>query len=488
MKATNLVSLSDIIKSSIQDDGLKYLGYSIKKTEKEIIPVLCQRLLDVGASVADLNGFYFGYNIPQIGKELDFLRIGDCVVNIEIKTEADEAKVKHQLVQNKLYLSSLNKQVFLYSYVYNEDKLFILDEDDNLLETDFMHLLDTLKNQKDLYQGNIDNLFRAKDFLVSPFNSTDGFLENRYFLTPQQANIEEEICKLFNGSFRNIVAINGEAGTGKSLLLYDIAKKYIEKGENPIIVHVGLLNPGHEKLMVEKRFSISPIKTFMDNIGQLNNFDVILIDEAHRLKPWQIKKIFDYVLGNRINCVLAYDEKQILSRSRHEKGTVEFIQQQATHKYTLGKKIRTNAKLWPFINSMFDLRKGGVTRTENISVVYFDSFDKACGYIESGGDFKFIRYTPSLFYPTKLNSLQGLKTCVGTAHEVIGQEFDNVSVLIEDSFFYDENGRLQSHNAYGNLYDFLGMLYQAVTRAREKLEIVVCNNKEVYQRLLGVFE
>lgn len=226
----------------------------------------------------------------------------------------------------------------------------------------------------------------------------------------------------------------------------------------------------------------------MDNIGQLNNFDVILIDEAHRLKPWQIKKIFDYVLGNRINCVLAYDEKQILSRSRHEKGTVEFIQQQATHKYTLGKKIRTNAKLWPFINSMFDLRKGGVTRTENISVVYFDSFDKACGYIESGGDFKFIRYTPSLFYPTKLNSLQGLKTCVGTAHEVIGQEFDNVSVLIEDSFFYDENGRLQSHNAYGNLYDFLGMLYQAVTRAREKLEIVVCNNKEVYQRLLGIFE
>lgn len=488
MKATNLVSLSDIIKSSIQDDGLKYLGYSIKKTEKEIIPVLCQRLLDVGASVADLNGFYFGYNIPQIGKELDFLRIGDCVVNIEIKTEADEAKVKHQLVQNKLYLSSLNKQVFLYSYVYNEDKLFILDEDDNLLETDFMHLLDTLKNQKDLYQGNIDNLFRAKDFLVSPFNSTDGFLENRYFLTPQQANIEEEICKLFNGSFGNIVAINGEAGTGKSLLLYDIAKKYIEKGENPIIVHVGLLNPGHEKLMVEKRFSISPIKTFMDNIGQLNNFDVILIDEAHRLKPWQIKKIFDYVLGNRINCVFAYDEKQILSRSRHEKGTVEFIKQQATHKYTLGTKIRTNANLWPFINSMFDLRKGRVTRTENISIVYFDSFDEACDYIESREDSAFIRYTPSLFYPTKLNVLQGLKTCVGTAHEVIGQEFDNVSVLIGNNFFYDEKDCLQSNNVEGNLYDFLGMLYQAVTRAREKLEIVVCNNKEVYQRLLGVFE
>lgn len=193
---------------------MKYLGYSIKKTEKEIIPVLCQCLLDVGASVADLNGFYFGYNIPQIGKELDFLRIGDCVVNIEIKTEADEAKVKHQLVQNKLYLSSLNKQVFLYSYVYNEDKLFILDEDDNLLETDFMHLLDTLKNQKDLYQGNIDNLFRAKDFLVSPFNSTDGFLENRYFLTPQQVSIEKEICELFNGSFGNIVAMSNVAIAG----------------------------------------------------------------------------------------------------------------------------------------------------------------------------------------------------------------------------------------------------------------------------------
>ena len=488
MKATNLVSLSDIIKSSIQDDGLKYLGCSIKKTEKEIIPVLYQRLLDVGASVADLNGFYFGYNIPQIGKELDFLRIGDCVVNIEIKTEADEAKVKRQLVQNKLYLSSLNKQVFLYSYVYDEDKLFLLDENDKLLETDFTHLLDTLKNQKDLYQGNIDNLFKARDFLVSPFNATEDFLKNRYFLTPQQFNIEKEICELFNGSFGNIVAINGEAGTGKSLLLYDIAKKYIENGENSIVVHVGLLNSGHEKLMVEKRFSISQIKTFMDNIGQLNNFDVILIDEAHRLKPGQIKKIFDYVLGNRINCVFAYDEKQILSRSRHEKGTVEFIKQQATHKYTLGTKIRTNANLWPFINSMFDLRKGRVTRTENISIVYFDSFDKACDYIESREDSAFIRYTPSLFYPTKLNVLQGLKTCVGTAHEVIGQEFDNVSVLIGNNFFYDEKDCLQSKNVEGNLYDFLGMLYQAVTRAREKLEIVVCNNKEVYQRLLGIFE
>ena len=99
--------------------------------------------------------------------------------------------------------------------------------------------------------------------------------------------------------------------------------------------------------MEEHSFSISSIRTFMENINYsvLNNFDLILIDEAQRLSTNQLKTIIEYVTTNRINCIFGYDEKQKMSDGEFRSESVKLIRQNSCQHHTLSKKIRTNITL-----------------------------------------------------------------------------------------------------------------------------------------------
>ena len=490
MKAMNLISLAESLDSKVSEEVLNYLGVQPKDTEKEIIQILAKKVMETGLSVGLFNGFYFGYSIPQIGKEFDFLRIGsNYILNLEIKSESTEDKVKKQLIQNKFYLSSLRKPLKLYAYILDIDKFYCLNEDDSLSEIDFGEVVTSIFGQTDLYTDNLDTLFNALNYLVSPFNATDEFINGYYFLTPQQDNIIRDLDNILGCSTGNIMAIEGAAGTGKSLLLYDYAKRIMKINNRALIVHVAQLNSGHDKLMRTYGFSISNIKTFMENINNsvLNNFDVILIDEAQRLSTGQLELIIGYVTTNKINCILCYDEKQKMSDWEFRSESVNLIRQNSCKHYTLGKKIRTNHKLASFINKMFDLTREFDGDCTEVSLIYFKNFKSAYQYLETNIEYSFVRYTPSRYYPNpQINPLSGLKSCVGAAHEVIGQEFDNVSVMIGETFYYSDNGILCSNVVEGNPYNFLGMLYQAVTRARKKLKIVVINNPRMFKELASI--
>ena len=122
------------------------------------------------------------------------------------------------------------------------------------------------------------------------------------------------------------------------------------------------------------------------------------------------------------------------------------------------------------------LGSGNWTRTSDIRINR-ESFE----YLINNQNFKFIRYTPSRF-----STIDNRLLSFETPHEVIGQEFDNVVVYIGQNFFYGADGTLQAKNLDGNPYDFLGMLYQAVTRARKRLEIVIINNPQVFLSLSDI--
>ena len=55
------------------------------------------------------------------------------------------------------------------------------------------------------------------------------------------------------------MSITGSAGTGKTLLTYDIAKDLKEDRKKYLIIHCGLLNSGHDKLNDEHDWEIIPI-------------------------------------------------------------------------------------------------------------------------------------------------------------------------------------------------------------------------------------
>ncbi|UOQ49027.1 hypothetical protein MUN88_02490 [Gracilibacillus caseinilyticus] len=73
------------------------------------------------------------------------------------------------------------------------------------------------------------------------------------------------------------------------------------------------------------------------------------------------------------------------------------------------------------------------------------------------------------------------------AHDVIGQEFDNVAVLLDNNFFYDQRGnnyRLVGTNR--SYYHSTKMFYQNITRVREKLIVMVVGNPDIFIKISSV--
>lgn len=70
-----------------------------------------------------------------------------------------------------------------------------------------------------------------------------------------------------------------------------------------------------------------------------------------------------------------------------------------------------------------------------------------------------------------------------SAHSVVGQEFNNVVVVIDESFKYNSQGDLIADNTY---YSQRQMLYQIITRTRKKLHIVIINNEVMLNRCIDI--
>lgn len=150
----------------------------------------------------------------------------------------------------------------------------------------------------------------------------------------------------------------------------------------------------------------------------------------------------------------------------------------------MSEKIRTNKNLAHFIRSVFDLNKKSQIIPEDVSIIHFQNESTAKEYISTKNDFRLINYTPSRYYQDHLDDFQLLRVYEGTSHSVIGQEFDNVIVIIDNFFCYDGAKQLKSIGRPGNPYDQVKMLFQAMTRVKRKLEIVVINNQPVFGEIL----
>ena len=60
----------------------------LKRHEIRNLRSFCNEMLNAGCHLPDLDGFFVGYTIQQIGKEFDLLRFGENFnLNIELKSE-----------------------------------------------------------------------------------------------------------------------------------------------------------------------------------------------------------------------------------------------------------------------------------------------------------------------------------------------------------------------------------------------------------------
>lgn len=129
----------------------------------------------------------------------------------------------------------------------------------------------------------------------------------------------------------------------------------------------------------------------------------------------------------------------------------------------------------------------------NVEISYFNNYKDARSQLVhlSENEWSVVNYTPGIkkvyYYENRYN----IPMIGETPHSIIGQEFDNVVGVVDEFFFYNENGDLAEKTdlrRFGleKYYSQYGMLYQIVTRTRKKVHLVIINNKEILTRCLEV--
>ncbi|OYT79677.1 DNA/RNA helicase domain-containing protein [Pseudomonas sp. PGPPP2] len=489
MKSINIISLAQAYTSldSVEYNAyIKHYGIDINNNEVEDLKSFILNMYRALPFVNIFDVFFVGYKIQHISKEFDLLRFGDnYILNVELKNSSTEAKIKTQLIRNKYYLSHINKVVHNFSFVANTNTLYKLDSKNNLEIVNFDLLTQLLTNQKLLKIDNPDELFNPSDYLVSPFNSTEKFINNQYFLTGQQETIKDKILKVINKGVSDFISINGGPGTGKTLLIYDIVK-WIKDQKRTLIVHCGNLNEGHIKL---KRlgWNVIPIKSFRNY--DLNSLDLIVIDEAQRMYAAQFDKLIVDAAASNAICIFSYDKQQTLSSAETGadiEGKINAVA--GISKFKLSDKIRTNKEISSFIKLLFNNQRSDIAFSDcgNVDFNYFTDLTTVKNYIQliSNDGWEVLRLTPSLHSPEHHESYSDVYS--KNSHAVIGQEFDNVAVVMDQYFSYDKSGSLIYQSR--TYYDSVKMLFQNITRTRKRLKLIIIGNKQVLSRCLSILD
>ena len=467
---------------------------SLKKHEIRNISSFCAIMKSKECTIGHFDGFFVSYTIAQIGKEFDLLRFGnEYVLNIEIKSELKvakkELKILKQMRENYYYLKFLGKPIRIYTYVENDGFYQYDDKNDDVVKIQSEIVANSMKSQTVDYAVDPDKEFVPSNYLISPFNSTEQFVAGEYFLTSAQQRIKDEIQSELNHCPFMFFCISANAGTGKTLLMYDIAKEQRAIGKKVKIIHCGLLNGGHYKLQNDYNWDIVSIRSISsnkDNID-LNGYDYIFVDESQRIRSPQLQALTEKAIDKKIPMFFSFDTKQYLKSGETlnlSDYLVETYPKIPTSTKKLTNKIRTNKAMSSFITNLMNIGKSHDNLNYNcVTVEYMDDYNVLKSYISFLKTMGWtpITYTTSQHNPDPYDKVAEL--CERNAHSVIGQEFSKVVLVMDENFQYSEEGKLLVRNSY---YSASGMLYQIVTRVVDELKIIVTNNPELYVKLLSI--
>lgn len=500
MKLVNIASVviaNNNLTTEQRDKLFNVWGISLKQKELASLESLFIGLSGLSPYSPDivfsmLGECFFGFVIPRISKEFDCLWIGaKTIVNIELKSQdVGAAAIQKQLIQNQQYLRPLQKDVQLFTYDSSTGNVYTIDSSNCLVNSSLAEIgkaLFLVHNEK-LYTGGIGVLFPPERYLVSPFNATDAFLNRQYFLTSQQEDIKKKILNFIDDTTSGcFCSITGGPGSGKSLLLYDIAKELMEAGKNVLIAHSGGLNNGHN-ILISKGWHIvttkNLIKSDVNFQRDIVDADVYLIDESQRCYKYIMDVVIDKVSQRKKKCIFALDAEQVMSDGEQMYKNDETIRTITSgHSYALTSNIRTNADVYGFVKALFNIHHpANKNCREHVEITYCKTIAEVIAILSAlqKKGHHVPKFTPTLL--GKADYEDWFPMSEPSAHEVIGQEFDDVVGLIGENMYYDTNGKLVSRSKYYYRED--KMLYQILSRARHKIHLVIWNNPVILERCL----
>jgi hypothetical protein len=187
--------------------------------------------------------------------------------------------------------------------------------------------------------------------------------------------------------------------------------------------------------------------------------------------------------NNNKKCLFAYDTEQIMSDDERIRDNSSTIQSHVgDFCFKLTSNIRTNTAVYEFVKALFD--KCYSTNRDihgNVEITYCLNYLEAAVILEElrNKGFRVPKFTPTRYGE---DYVLWFSNTENSAHEVIGQEFDQVAGILSDKMYYDENGKLVSRGSY--FYREDRMLYQILSRARHKIHLVIVNNPLLLERCI----
>ena len=304
--------------------------------------------------------FFYSFQIPRLGKEFDLLQIKEeQILNLELKSgQVSDEAIRKQLIQNRYYLAALGKPIRSYTYISSQNRLVRLTNHDRIVEADWEQLCRDLQQESADYPGDIEDLFQAELYLISPLTEPERFLKKEYFLTYQQRDIERQILKKIRADRTGYFWFTGLPGTGKTLLLYDIAMK-LSGRQRVCMIHCGEAGKEwkvlHERLRRVEYLAEDSVQTGVEI--RFEAYSAILVDEAHLLSSNTLEILLE--IGKTRPVIFSSNCEDMISPEELDLGAIKLLgKQPGIQTFHLTNRIRANAELSYFIQNMMHLPHG----------------------------------------------------------------------------------------------------------------------------------
>lgn len=447
---------------------------TVRKHEIESLRGLCNALITAGAKLPELDGYYFSYVIPKIGKEFDVLRISDdFVLNIELKyVNVGIEEIAEQQRRNEYYLKSLGKKIFICTYVCDENKFYTVDSNGRLTDCLVHTVMKAVKATNEFYTEDPDRMFDPEDYIFSPSSDPVRLLEGRYFLTQHQESIKKRILSVSNSERVHFACVSGGSGTGKTLLLYDIALK-ASSAQSVCVISPNVSSDEKLKSTLNTVVITDP-NGYLSTKSEKRRYDIVFVDDAHLIPSDILEQIIKDVRRNGRFCVFFTEAPILLCASeRTARFWRKITRLVGAEKHQLTDRIRTDPTIADFINRML-AGDSMAEATEKIAygdafVLYAANRAEASLLIDKYTDKGYFHYSP---------------TTAKEKRPPCGKRL----ITLGKAFSYDSDGRLRAGEASNSDILMENLVFNGLKGIDGSLGVLVVGNLPLFKKLIEFFK